>query len=408
MHANNKTLGILIAAAGVAAIAFTLTTVKNSDAAKKPGTVTAVKPTPAPATTVTPTPVQQSDAAEDVIQIALLLDTSSSMSGLINQARTQLWKIVNEMSEARRDGRRPKVQLALYEYGKPSLGIVNGYLRQIVPLTDDLDQVSEQLFALTTNGGDEHAGQVIQAATQQLQWSEHEKALKLIFIAGNEGFEQGPVSYQSAIAEAQERGIVVNTIYCGDADDPVRQGWVSGASLAGGRSLNIDHNRAIMHIAAPQDADIARLGAKLNDTYIGYGRMGMANEARQMAQDSNAHKSGSMVARSVSKASMAYSNAHWDLLDGLRDGKVALESMDEGELPGEMRTMSTEERKEYVEGKQAERKELQAKIRELSVERDKFIAEKRKAMGEAGKDTLDAAMIEVITTLAKDKGFSVK
>jgi len=37
-------------------------------------------------------------ARRPVVQIALLLDTSNSMDGLIHQAQTQLWKIVNEMA----------------------------------------------------------------------------------------------------------------------------------------------------------------------------------------------------------------------------------------------------------------------------------------------------------------------
>ena len=38
------------------------------------------------------------------IQIALLLDTSNSMDGLIDQAKSQLWKIVNELARSRKYG----------------------------------------------------------------------------------------------------------------------------------------------------------------------------------------------------------------------------------------------------------------------------------------------------------------
>ena len=34
------------------------------------------------------------------IKVALLLDTSNSMDGLIDQAKAQLWQIVNELSYA--------------------------------------------------------------------------------------------------------------------------------------------------------------------------------------------------------------------------------------------------------------------------------------------------------------------
>ena len=165
------------------------------------------KETPKPAEATTPK-----------IQMAILLDTSGSMEGLINQARTQLWKIVNELATAKQNGQTPQLQVALYEYGKSSIPKDEGYLRQIVSLTDDLDAISEELFALKTNGGKEYCGQVIQAATGGLQWSKGDDDLKLIFIAGNEAFTQGTVDYKQACSAAIGKGITVNTIQPGAMD----------------------------------------------------------------------------------------------------------------------------------------------------------------------------------------------
>jgi hypothetical protein len=39
------------------------------------------------------------------VQVALLLDNSGSMQGLLNQARTQLWKVVNTFAPAKQNGR---------------------------------------------------------------------------------------------------------------------------------------------------------------------------------------------------------------------------------------------------------------------------------------------------------------
>jgi len=88
-------------------------------------------------------------------QVALLLDTSGSMEGLIDQARSQLWKVVNQLAEAKRDGVRPELEIALFEYGNDRLSGAEGYLRMISPFTRDLDAISERLFALTTDGGSE-------------------------------------------------------------------------------------------------------------------------------------------------------------------------------------------------------------------------------------------------------------
>ena len=94
------------------------------------------------------------ETKKPLVQIAVLLDTSNSMDGLIEQAKSQLWKVCNEFIKAKQNGVAPEVHVALYEYGKSSLSSHEGYIRQIQPFTQDLDKLSEELFALRTNGGD--------------------------------------------------------------------------------------------------------------------------------------------------------------------------------------------------------------------------------------------------------------
>ena len=84
------------------------------------------------------------------IQLALLLDTSNSMDGLIDQTKSQLWMLVNELGETKRGGETPQIELALYEYGNRNISVSKGYIRQVMSLTTDLDGVSEKLFALKT------------------------------------------------------------------------------------------------------------------------------------------------------------------------------------------------------------------------------------------------------------------
>ena len=77
------------------------------------------------------------------IKVALLLDTSNSMDGLIDQAKAQLWEIVNELSYAKCEGERPNLQIALYEYGNDRLNSDEGYIRQVIGFSDDLDDISK-------------------------------------------------------------------------------------------------------------------------------------------------------------------------------------------------------------------------------------------------------------------------
>ncbi|HLT34344.1 MAG TPA: hypothetical protein VKZ98_11175, partial [Aquaticitalea sp.] len=110
------------------------------------------------------------EPSKQFIKVALLLDTSNSMDGLIDQAKAQLWEIVNELSYAKCDDNKPNLQIALYEYGNDRLNGDEGYIRQVLAFSNDLDEISKQLFSLTTNGGEEYCGHVIQTSLNQLNW----------------------------------------------------------------------------------------------------------------------------------------------------------------------------------------------------------------------------------------------
>ena len=341
-----------------------------------------------------------------LIQMAILLDTSNSMDGLINQAKSELWKIVNEFATAKQKGVRPQLQVALYEYGNDNIG-AKGYVRMVLPLTDDLDKVSEELFALKTLGGSEYCGQVIDSAVTDLKWSKSNGDLKVIFIAGNEPFTQGPVDYRKACKAAITSGIVVNTIHCGSSEEGVKGKWKDGAMLADGRYMHIDQNKAVAHIQAPQDKKIAELGAALNKTYIPYGAGGGEAVARQAAQDNNASSmsAGTMTQRAVFKSSHQYDNDAWDLVDAVGNDKVKLEDLKDEELPEHMRKMDASERRDYVADNASKRGDIQEKIRKLNDERKKFVADKRREMQESEGDTLDSVMIKAVREQGEKRNF---
>ncbi|MCB1276298.1 VWA domain-containing protein [Prosthecobacter sp.] len=361
-------------------------------------------PNPAPVAEVA---VVNATPDTPVVQIAVLLDTSSSMSGLIEQAKTQLWKLVNEFITAKQDGKTPIVQVALYEYGKSSLRAEENWIRQIQPLTRDLDKISEDLFALTTNGGDEYCGAVIQRATQDLAWDANPKVYKAIFIAGNEPFTQGPVDSKKSCQNAIAKGIIVNTIHCGSESQGIAGNWNQGALLADGKYLVIDQNQAIVHIEAPQDKEIVKLNEELNKTYISYGSKAAESKMRQSMQDSNAAakaESGAQVQRVISKASANYCNNAWDLVDACKQKDFDISKVKEADLPEEMKKMSVDERKAYIVKKTAERDEIQKKVLTLNKEREAYVSAKRKES--AKTDTLDTAMVKALRTQAEKKGIA--
>jgi hypothetical protein len=342
-----------------------------------------------------------------VVQLAILLDTSNSMDGLIAQAKTQLWQIVNEFIAAKQDGKAPKVEVALYEYGNNGLSAEKGYVRMVSDLTDDLDKISESLFALKTNGGSEYCGWVIRDAVRDLKWSPSPKVYKAVFIAGNEEFTQGPVKYSESCKSAIEHGIIVNTIHCGDQAAGINGKWQDGAKLADGKFMTIETDAQLAHIDAPQDKPIAELNVKLNATYFAYGAHGAEGKMRQEVQDANAASAPAaptvQAARAKTKASANYSNSSWDALDAVKEGKLDLSKAKEAELPEEIRKVPAEKRAEFVAAKQKERAELQQQLRKLSDERDKYVAAQLKE--QKGGQRLDQAVSSAVREQAAKKAF---
>lgn len=344
------------------------------------------------------------------VDVALLLDTSNSMDGLINQAKSQLWNIVQQFSKAKKHGQTPVLRVALFEYGNTNLPAAEGYIRQVVPLTDDLDKLSEALFSLTTRGGDEYCGQVINEAISRLEWSHEPNGYKAIFIAGNEPFTQGSVDYRDSCKRAIEKGIVVNTIHCGSRSEGIEGRWQDGAQLAEGEYFNIDQDRKVVHIKCPQDEIIIKLNAELNKTYLWYGarqlRRGYAQN--QVAQDSNAEVAGEPVAvsRAVTKAGSMYRNTSRDLVDTLASDKDILDKVKTEELPEELQKLAPAEREAHVKQMATKRAELQKRIGELAKERETYLAKERQKLAEdSGQDTLGDAVVQTIQRQLAESGF---
>ncbi|SNZ01013.1 VWA domain-containing protein [Flagellimonas pacifica] len=342
--------------------------------------------------------------AKQYVKIALLLDTSNSMDGLINQAKAQLWDIVNEFTHAKCGNEsRPSLQIALYEYGNDNLSSNEGYIRQVINFSSDLDEISEKLFSLTTNGGEEYCGEVIQTSLKQLDWGKSADDLKMIFIAGNEPFTQGKLNYKDATSNAREKDVIVNTIFCGNYEQGISTSWKNGATLTGGEYMAIDHNRQVVHIETPYDDVIIKLNSQLNKTYISYGALGREKKAKQSMQDSNAQEMAAAVAvkRTVSKGSRLYKNSTWDLVDAVEDNEEVLEELEVEDLPSELKEKSEGEIKKYLKEKKTEREKIQKQIQELNKKREAFIAKNQKE--ETGE--LENALLSAIKAQASKKNY---
>lgn len=347
------------------------------------------------------------------IQAAILLDVSNSMDGLIEQAKAQLWNIVSTMGKAKCDGDvSPQIEIALYEYGRSSNDVKQGYVKQINSFITNLDSLSENLFNLTTNGGDEYCGHVIYSSINELKWDIAPDNYKVIFIAGNEDFLQGDVQYIKACNEAKQKGVIVNTIYCGDKMQGIREHWNLNAECGSGSYTNINQNAKMDEIPTPYDSMIYVMNDKLNGTYLAYGAAGSGYVMKQRKMDglnSSMSKSAGIKRVAAKSNSQVYKNDEWDLVDKVAYDSLGFVNMKKEELPDSLKNKTKDEIKKIVEEKSKQRAAVQQEIITLNKQRDIYIAaEKVKRATNKNEQTLETEVEKIIKTQARKYNMKIE
>jgi hypothetical protein len=306
--------------------------------------------------------------------------------------------------KARCNNQAPQIEIALYEYGSPRNDVKKGYVRQISAFTSDLDQLSKELFSLTTNGGDEFCGHVIYSSIDELSWDTSAQIYKVIFIAGNEDFLQGDITYTKSCAEANKKGIIVNTIYCGDRMQGIREHWNLNAECGQGSFTNIDQNAREEEIPTPYDSSILVFNDRLNGTYLNYGSSGDMFISRQGKVDKmnfEASKQGAIKRANV-KASAGYRNDQWDLVDATTADSSFIAKVDLKTLPDTLRNKSRAEVWQIVKAKKEERTAIQNEIADLYKQRENYLMEeKKKRSSSRNTQTLETETEKMIRQQAK-------
>lgn len=346
------------------------------------------------------------------IQAAVLLDVSNSMDGLIEQAKAQLWNMVSVMGKATCNDATPQIEIALYEYGRDSNDKNAGYVKQISGFTTDLDQLSQKLFSLTTNGGDEYCGQVIYTSLKDLNWNSDSSDYKVIFIAGNEDFLQGSLLFTKACDEAKKRNVIVNTIYCGDRMQGIREHWNLNAECGNGSFTNINQDTKIEEIPTPYDSVIFALNDKLNGTYLRYGADGEAAYATQAKVDKlnyDMNKTVEVKRITVKGKKELYKNTTWDMVDAAADDKKFAEKVDIKTLPDSLKNKSRKEIQQIIDRKAAERTQIHKDIESVNTKREEWIAaEKAKRAVNTNTTTLESEIEKIIKKQAKRFNMIIK
>lgn len=340
------------------------------------------------------------------VDLVICLDTSGSMTALIDSARAKLWDIVNQLASARPT---PRLRVGLLTYGTPDNSTAEtGWIVKQTDLTDDLDTVYAKMMAMRTSGGDEFVGWVLNDALRQMSWSSDPKALKIIFVAGNESADQARerFDFRYVADYARANGIFVNAIYAGNREQGVAEKWHEVAIHGGGNYSAIDMQHGTFQIRAPQDDILLKLNVELNATYIPFGAGGRAGCQNQLAQDENAATMGVQAApsRVAAKASKLYRNAAWDLVDAFLEKDFALADVDDEELPADLRPLTLAEREAVIQQKLAARQDVQRRIAEVNAAREAYLRAERAKQGD--KVGLDDAIVAALRSQAESKGFT--
>ncbi len=349
------------------------------------------------------------------IQLAILLDVSGSMDGLIEQARTQLWKVINRLSHSFQEGKPSRVSVALYAYGD-----MRGGEEQIIcisPFTDDFDDISDKLYKLRCSGSSEYCGTVIEKAVSELAWNtEDPRSLKMIFIAGNEAFDQEtpvkPVAYKDAIAHAKRCGILVNTIHC--AGMGTRPGedelWKKAASLGGGSFVSIDQSAMTSDAGSPMDAEVLRKGEAAYSDFIPYGSPSAQRFLKAKVADEIANPgmtdTGVKIERLLTKILLAGNDRNSrDLVTRFAPGREEF-SFDavggEASMPLELSGKTEDEVRQFIRKRFAERLAALADLDKAVKSRERWL----KSRSKKADRSLGGAIISSVTKQAKTKRIS--
>lgn len=232
--------------------------------------------------------------------------------------------------------------------------------------------------------------------------------MKLIYIAGNEPFNQGRINYKEAIAEARKKNIFINTIFCGDNMEGISTFWRDGAVSGHGKYFHNNSNEKVRYIITPYDEKISQANQRLNKTYLGYGQQGEMKKMNQVRQDANASSisESNQVERTISKSKVsAYKNSSWDIVDKVSDDKDFLANAKDEELPRELKGKSKEEKKQIIDAKSKERASIQKEIADLAKKREAHIQEELKKTASKTTDDLGKAMESSLQELGKKLGY---
>jgi len=344
------------------------------------------------------------------VEVVFVLDTTGSMSGLLQAAKEQIWSIATDLACARP---APELRLGLVAFRDRG----DAYVTRRMDLTSDLDALYTELIALYADGGGdepESVNQALNEAITAIGWSTDAETYRAIFLIGDAPphLYGDDVKYPLSCQLARARGIAVNTIQCGENKDttPV---WGEIAQLGDGAFARLDQNGGTPAIATPYDKGIAIMAKQLDGTRLTYGtdaeRAALEERRGRAEQIYDRSSLGAQASRGLfNVTSTGRTNLYGskDLLADWQCGAVKLDAIDSAQLPEPLRSMTAEERRAFLQRQAKLREDLELTLKSLAEQRADYVAKELAKRG-AAQSSLTARLFSAMQPQAKRHGLEL-
>ena len=335
------------------------------------------------------------------IDVAFVLDTTGSMSGLIEGAKRKIWSIASDIADTQ-EGENTKIRFALLGYRDRG----DAYVVESFDLTEDLNGIYGHLLDFRAQGGGdfpESVNQALSVAVEDMNWDQDTGTLRLVFLVGDAPPHmdyQDDTPYAITLREARSQHIIVNTVQAGNRPETTRV-WREIAALGDGDYAAIPQSGGMVQVHTPYDEQIEIMQRQINSTVLGYGSR--ARQAEIIGKQNKAYAAPSAVASDMAsyrykrgKLNKVITGGH-ELVEDYEDGKVDLGSLKQAELPDSLKGLSKTEQKRKLDAMVAKRADLNARMKALVKKRDAYLkAEAAKAKPSAQKDAFDLKVRQTI------------
>src|SRR5258708_39475030 len=195
------------------------------------------------------------------VEVVFCLDTTGSMGGLIEGAKQKIWSISNQIANGKPT---PDLKIGLVAFRDKG----DAYITQVHEMTDDLDAVHAKLKTFQAQGGGdipEHVNAALYDSVHKIKWSTDKSTLRIIFLVGDAPPHMDytdDVKYPETCKKAYEKGIIINTIQCGN-DSECQRFWKDIAVKSEGSYVGIQQDGGVVAVATPFDKRLGEINDEL-------------------------------------------------------------------------------------------------------------------------------------------------